>query len=444
MGRVSNNIIWHLGGICLIGEMKILQVICVLLIFLFAETILPWGEGEETQENNCDWPMYMHDLHHTGRSACSGPHTNPHILWSIHLTKYREWFTTPLIYNGYLWTASDSNILFRVNLSSQEVKKIFLNWTMEAYLAIGNNEIYVNTQYISPPLSTPHKHYMYSLNMNGDILWKIQYNGSVSSPTISEDGTIYTVEENGSIYAISSHGNVKWKYMVYGYSSPVIGNDGTIYVGGYDSKKLYALDDEGKLKWSVEVGKIYASPSVGYDGTIYVSSDENFYAINPNGKIKWKISNLSLSTAAIGNNGMIYGVNVKYLYAISSGGKIKWKFKPEGLTPGLLSAPPVIDRDGFVYMTDDKGYVYALNSMGHLLWKLKLNNESITTSPIIGGNGILYILTINGKLYAIGGDTKDQQIYNNTLKDFLLWGGVIAAVASAIILPYYLYRRRRS
>ncbi len=425
-------------------DIKILQVIGVLLIFLAAETILPWSGSEETQKNDCDWTMYMHDSQHSGRSPCMGPHMNPHVLWSLNLTKYREWFTTPLIYDGYLWIASDSNILFRVNISTQEVKKIFLNSTMEAYLAIGNNEVYVNTQYIPPPLSAPLPHYMYSLNMSGGVLWKIQYNGSVSAPTISEDGTIYTVEENGSIYAVSPNGSVKWKYMVYGYSSPVIGIDGTIYVGGYDSKKLYAFDDEGHLKWSIEVGRIYTSPSVGDDGTIYVSGGKNFYAIEPDGKIKWKISNLFLSTVAISSDGTIYGVNALYLYAISPEGKIKWKFKPEGHTPGLLSAPPVIDRDGIVYIGDDKGYVYALNSMGSLLWNLKLNNEPITTSPIIGGNGILYILTINGKLYAIGGDTGDQETQNNTLENFILWSSVIAVVASAIILPYYLYRRRGS
>ena len=42
-------------------------------------------------------------------------------------------------------------------------------------------------------------------------------------------------------------------------------------------------------KWTfITGGDVRSSPAIGSDGTIYVgSSDENLYAINPDGSTKW-------------------------------------------------------------------------------------------------------------------------------------------------------------
>jgi outer membrane protein assembly factor BamB len=57
--------------------------------------------------------------------------------------------------------------------------------------------------------------------------------------------------------------------------------DGTSYFGSVDYK-FYAIDKDGKVKWSYETGgKIMeASPAIGADGTVYFTSEDGYvYAI---------------------------------------------------------------------------------------------------------------------------------------------------------------------
>uniref|UniRef100_UPI003467EF7C Cell surface protein n=1 Tax=synthetic construct TaxID=32630 RepID=UPI003467EF7C len=73
---------------------------------------------------------------------------------------------------------------------------------------------------------------------------------------------------------------------------------------------LYAINPNGKLKWKFETGgSVHSSPAIGQDGTIYVGSNDHYlYAINPNGKLKWKFETGGSvhSSPAIGQDGTIY------------------------------------------------------------------------------------------------------------------------------------------
>ena len=64
------------------------------------------------------------------------------------------------------------------------------------------------------------------------------------------------------------------------------------------TRRLQATAD-GTLKWSYSTGGlVQSSPAVGSDGTVYVGSfDNNLYAINPDGTLKWRMPRKFLSTA---------------------------------------------------------------------------------------------------------------------------------------------------
>ncbi len=54
---------------------------------------------------------------------------------------------------------------------------------------------------------------------------------------------------------------------------------------GSDDNNLYAINPDGTLKWSYTTGDyVYSSPAIASDGTVYVGSvDNNLYAIHGNG-----------------------------------------------------------------------------------------------------------------------------------------------------------------
>ncbi len=419
--------------------------IFILISILFFTPLYKSYEGDGNQGA---WPMYMHDFSHTGKSAYSGPRKNTHILWSIDLTSHRTWFTSPIVDSkGDIWIGGEYKVYY-VSSEGKIIGNISLETSIESLsFGFGDDTIYVNTWEVTPPMGSTFKKYLFSIDRNNmKIRWKFEYNGSLAPPLVGPDETVYVVEYNGSIYALSYDGKCKWKYDIEGFSSAVMGLNDTIYVGGYNSKKLYAFSKDGTLKWNISIGSIYSSPSVDNDGTIYVSAGDSFYAIYPDGEVKWKIPNLYLSTVAIGKNA-VYGVDVEYIYAISKTGNVLWKYKPEGYTPGLYDAPPVLDKDETIYLTDEAGYIYALKSNGELLWKYKVSNESITTSAIIGGNGIIYLATNDGKLYALEGDVANLEdnerndILSNTPWDYIIicLGGVVSV---AVIYYFKVVRKR--
>jgi len=115
----------------------------------------------------------------------------------------------------------------------------------------------------------------------------------IITPAITPDGTIYIGTSQGKVYAIDSKTQqTKWEYQTgknpeqkgvdYGLPSFVMADkDGTSYFGSVDYK-FYALDKDGKVKWTYETGgKIMeAAPAIDADGTIYFTSEDGYvYAI---------------------------------------------------------------------------------------------------------------------------------------------------------------------
>ena len=62
--------------------------------------------------------------------------------------------------------------------------------------------------------------------------------------------------------------------------SPAITGDGTAIVGS-DEGVVYAVDLNGKVRWSIPTGGVvFSSPAIAPDGTVYVGSgDQRLYAI---------------------------------------------------------------------------------------------------------------------------------------------------------------------
>ena len=95
-----------------------------------------------------------------------------------------------------------------------------------------------------------------------------------------------------------------------------------MYVGSEDNN-LYAINPDGTLKWAFTTGTfIEGAPAVGRDGTIYIGSwDNKLYAVNPDGTQQWAFTAQKLfdSSPTIGPEGTIYaGSWDGNLYALNS------------------------------------------------------------------------------------------------------------------------------
>jgi outer membrane protein assembly factor BamB len=340
------------------------------------------------------WPMYCHDVRHTGRSPYSTVNATGVVKWRI--------ATDGPAVGG---PTIDSN--GTIYIGSYELNAVYPDGTLKWKFTAGDCIV------CAPTIAEDGTIYfgtvagngrLYAMNPNGTIKWTYPTGGDLdSSPAIGDDGTIYVGSGSKTIHAIYPNGTRKWVFNTNHVvlSSPAIGPDGTIYCGCHDTY-LYALYPEnGTLKWKYKTGDwIRVSPCIGDDGTIYVVSfDCYLHAVNPYGTMKWKTYLGQAGTSpTIGWDGTIY-CGYRDLYAINPGnGSMKWIYDVPGTVEG---GTPCSSIDGTIFLgTWEGGNIIAVNPDGSEQWRKYIGYTD--SPPAIGSDGTVYIGLEGRWLYAFG------------------------------------------
>jgi|GEM_PF-771646 len=355
--------------------------------------------GERSGLMDSAWPMYCHDVRHTGRSPYSTVNATGVVKWRIATHGTADGGPT-IDNNGIIY------------IGSSELNAVYPNGTLKWKFSAGHSIL------CAPAIAEDGTIYfgtiwgngrIYAMNSNGTAKWTYPTGGDLdSSPVIGDDGTIYVGSGSNTIHAIYPNGTRKWIFNTNHVvlSSPVIGPEGTIYCGCHDTY-LYALYPEnGTLKWKYKTGDwVRVSPCIGDDGTIYVVSfDCNLHAVNPNGTMKWKTYLGQAGTSpTIGLDGTIY-CGYRDLYAINpENGSVKWIYDVPGTVEG---GTPCSSIDGTIFLgTWEGGYLIAVNPDGTEQWKKQLGDHT-DSPPAIGADGTVYIgcwtASYDGYLYAFG------------------------------------------
>jgi len=149
------------------------------------------------------------------------------------------------------------------------------------------------------------------------------------------------------LYALDWNGNLKWKFKLRANGSfadasqacsPLVAADGTINIGSHD-QLFYAINPDGTLKWTFQAADdIYPiSLTIDLDSKLFFTAADNIlYSINCDGTLNWKSggdhrflcsplagisispdgTTLYLGTADLDTN---YG-----LAAVDQSGQLKW------------------------------------------------------------------------------------------------------------------------
>ena len=217
---------------------------------------------------------------------------------------------------------------------------------------------------------------------------------SIGRPAIGPDGTIYTsaleTAGEGKIYALNEDGSVKWTFPLG--AAPGGNNDympgvdpvtGTIY-SDIAGDAIVAINPDGTQKWQLGINADFDStPIVGPDGTIFFGSDEPpnaIFAVNPNGTERWQYNtggNVDTVPALSPDGSVVYAVsNENKLYAVNVSadplidGTLKWTF-PIDTDPGDINSSPTVNpSDGTIYVgSADNHSAFAINPGGTLKWQ---------------------------------------------------------------------------
>jgi len=348
------------------------------------------------------WPMFHHDLKHTGLSPYDTSDNPGQLKWKYHIGNS---VSSPAIdSDGTIYVGSCDHYVYAINFNGTLKWKFGTGGRVWSSPAIGKDgTIYVGSE----------NGYIYAIYPNGTLRWEFDAQYFIgSSPTIGKDGIVYIGTQNSYVYAFYPNGTVKWEFdmghmgKVYS-SSPAIADDGTVYIGSESNKCLYAITPDGTLKWKYPTREYiyHSSPAIGSDGIVYIGSGEwdfdgYLYAIYPNGTLKWEYHTGSYlgSSPAIGSDDTIYVGSGNYLYAIYPNGTLRWNFG----TNSIVSSSPAIGKDGTIFIGSYGNYVYAIHPDGALKWKFKTQDKIYYSSPAIGSDGTIYVCSYDDNLYAIG------------------------------------------
>ncbi len=241
---------------------------------------------------------------------------------------------------------------------------------------------------------------MYNTTDNlGQTLWRYRLDiQPYCSPVIAADGTIYI---DG--IAISHDGTLKWQSYKDCETAAVVDGSGTIYFGSAlnSDNNFYAMYPNGTIKWRIPCSDVQGCPVIAPDGSVIFGegASHKIVCLYPNGTKKWEYqtNNVVYSSPAVSPDSTVYcGSHDGNIYALYPNGTLKWVFP----TGNWVHGSPSIGSDGTVYCGSDNGYLYALApENGSMKWCLHIGQNR--ASPTISEDGTLYLGVWEKTFYAI-------------------------------------------
>lgn len=309
-------------------------------------------------------------------------------------------------------------------LSGKEIKIISregnLIWSKEipagfGSMAFDEGIIYATVLKDDLNASTNVSDFLYAIDgLTGRILWKKELPGRLSMPVIDDYGVIYLKSTEGVVYAFTKDGEELWKLNLSEEENPLkrfqlflaLGNDNTVYAA--EKNRLYKIDKSGNVLKKFDLENSIAWIVADSNGIIYTTGEVAAIDMEKCEK-KWKFDfgMPADATISIGIDGTIYlGASGGVGAIESESGRIKWVYLiEEELRSHQTRIPTSIGSDGTIYLTLFDGTVRAIDpGDGIEKWRKKVSDTWITSSPVIGDDGKIYVATCDGKIVCLNSD----------------------------------------
>jgi outer membrane protein assembly factor BamB len=398
----------------------------LLAIAILSPLIMVQPETTKADSNSDDWPMFQHDLTHTGYSPAHVS-DKPDVLW----TAPKGLGGSPIIANGSVFVLDLGHLYcFDLTNGKQVWNKSVGGGMPDCSPAIYSNNIYT-------PLGA------YNAQTGAMVLNYSNYRG-YSSPTISDGIIFFGSHFNKGLFALNVNtGDKIWNYTTGGAvdSSPAVAN-GRVYFQSNDGY-LYSINAlTGSKIWSFKMNEpsnyMQSSPAiVGQD--LFISGKNQIYCINAiTGNKLWNFSETdsSMSSPAIAN-GVVYvvGFGTKIWALNASTGAQIWCNPSDG-----SGCSPAV-ADGVVYI-GGSWRIAAINaSTGTKIWNFSFppSEYYMDSSPAIV-NGYVFASSGSG-LYAFG----DPAIVSSPTNFNFVLGFILAVpiLSAAVIILFLLWRKKK-
>jgi peptide/nickel transport system substrate-binding protein len=392
-------------------------------------------KGSMHASTRYSWPMFHHDLKHTGYTESPAPNTNQ-TLWNYTTGSWVG--SSPAVVGGIVYVGSGDGNVYALNATTGA--KIWKYTTGDAVFsspAVADGKVYIGSGNMYQGLGNGA---IYCLDASsGAFVWSFTTRPWVESCPAVADGVVFVGSGDRNVYALNATTGTKiWNYKTDGWvvSSPAVVG-GVVFVGSNDTK-VYALNAyTGARIWSYATdGWVDSSPAVA-DGVVFVGScDRNVYALNAaTGTLIWNFTTgYRVESSPAVADGVVYvGSDDWDVYALNaSTGAYIWNYATVGV---VLSSPGV--ADGKVYVGSWNGWgnsglapFYCLNaSTGAFIWSYETNAPTIDSSPAVA-DGVVFVGSDDGTVYAFGNVVRSEDY--NTIQEAI---NAAPTGATVIIAP---------
>ena len=400
------------------AKLKKVFIISVFVLVIGMSYIPAYGkinkEEMQTTVSSTDddidwWPMFHHDLNHTGYSTSTAPETN-NVLWAYKADDLIK-LSSPAVVDNMVFFGGYEKYFYCINSGTGEEvwKKYIPEGIGTSSPAVETGKVYFGANNYNGGI--------YCLNATtGDIIWRYQTPGDnivFASPAIYE-GKVFIGAPNpepGCMYCLDADtGEEIWTFQdIYNPGSVAVYND-RVYFGSYDFN-VYCLDsDNGTVIWKYKTeGEFtpYIHVTI-YDDKIYAGGEDGLYClVINNGDLIWKYptDERIYSTPCTANGLVYFAAYDGYVYCLDaySGEKI-WDFKTNSYE--LRSSPAY--ADGKIYLASSVGKIYCLDAFsGEKIWDF-ITATWVYSSPAVA-DGKLYIGTLSdGEMLCFGGGSDNN------------------------------------
>jgi len=340
-----------------------------------------------------DWSLFRGDPLLQGRAEVLPDRLEP--LWLFEVEEGIE--SSAAIVNGVVYVGGLDGKLYAVSLADGSAL-----WTYEATDEIrASPSVHADVVYVGDASGVFHAVDAAS----GKAKWTFTTESEIVSSANFHAERILFGSNDQFLYCLNDDGSLAWKLETggYVYGTPAIA-DGMAYSAGCDGFLRGVDIASGVEKISIRIGAyVGASPSVR-DGRVYMGTFENqVVAVDLAGKkILWAYENPErqfpyLSSAALDGERLIVGGRDKSVHAIKlEDGSALWTYR----TKAKVDSSPVISG-GRAYIGSMTGELFAFNvETGKVEWRFDTASGLLATPAIADGR--LVIGTVDGQLYCFG------------------------------------------
>jgi len=195
------------------------------------------------------------------------------------------------------------------------------------------------------------------------------------------------------------------------FSTPIVDQEGVIYFGSADHN-FYAINPDGREKWRFRTGEIIDSAGAlpaDQPGTVLVPSGDGFlYRLDTqDGREIWRFdagqsprasyNNWFEANISIGPNGTIYAGNTNFnYYAITPDGQLRWTYE----TGANAWSAAAFGADGRIYWGSCDTFFHCVSPEGKKIWKRRTLGF-VSASAAIGLDGTVYAGSFDSNFYAL-------------------------------------------